>query len=172
MKKLIIAAAALAVATTATSAAAQAVSSTPRAQANARLIKPLVLTSDRGLNFGTIVMGTLTGNETVSISQAGAVTCGSSGNLVCSGSPTSARYTVTGTQGQVVVISSSAASFTLNNLTQAGSLTLVPSFPTSLTLGNSGAPGNTFTVGGSVTIGTATTDGVYQGEIDIQVAYQ
>jgi hypothetical protein len=171
MKKLLFAAAALAAITAATPASAQAVSSTPRATANARLIKPLTLTALQNLNFGTIVMGTLTGDDVVSISQAGSVACGSSGNLTCSGSPQAASYRITGTQGQVVSISSAAPSYTLSG-SNGGTLSFVPSLPGSLTLGNSGAPGNDFSVGGSITIGTATVDGVYSGQIDVQVSYQ
>lgn len=172
MKKLIFAAAALAAFAAATPAAAQsATGATPKATANARLIKPLTLTALRDLNFGTIVMGTLTANETVSINAAGVVSCGSSGNLVCTGTPQSAGYRITGTQGQVVVVSSAAASFPLSG-SNGGTLNFVPSLPTPITLGNSGSPGNDFSVGGSVSIGSATPDGVYQGQIDIQVAYQ
>jgi hypothetical protein len=171
MRTLIIAAAALAAVTTATTASAQATSSTPRATANARLIKPLTLTSLRDLNFGTIVMGTLTANDVVSISGAGVVSCGTSGNLTCSGSPTSAQYRITGTQGQVVLVSSPAASFTLTG-SNGGTLSFVPTLPGNITLSSSGAAGNDFNVGGSITIGNATVDGVYTGQIDIQVAYQ
>jgi hypothetical protein len=171
MKKLIIAAAALAAATTATTASAQATSSTPRATANARLIKPLTLESLRNLNFGTIVMGTLTSTETVSIDGAGVVTCGTSGALACSGSPTSAQYRITGTQGQVVVVSSASPSYSLAG-SNGGTLTFVPSLPSNITLGNSGSPGNNFTVGGSISIGSSTQDGVYSGQIDVQIAYQ
>lgn len=171
MKKLFITAAALAAITAAAPATAQsAVGAPTKATANARLIKPLTLTRNDDLNFGTIVMGTLTGDEVVSISTAGAISCGTSGALTCAPTGVPARYTVTGTQGQVVTISS-APSYTLTNgLT--GTLNFVPSFTSSLTLGNSGSPGNSFNVGGSITIGTATEDGVYAGEIDIQVAYQ
>lgn len=173
MKKLIIAAAALAAVTTATSASAQATSSTPRATANARLIKPLQLQSLRDVNFGTIVMGTVTSDQTVTIDRVtGVVSCGTTtGVLACSGAPTTGHYRVTGTQGQVVLISSSAASFPLTN-GLGGTLSFVPSIPQSLTLGNSGAPGNDFFVGGAITIGSATQDGVYSGQIDIQVIYQ
>jgi len=172
MKKLIIAATTLAAITAATPAAAQVVSSNPRATASARLIKPLTLTAVQNLNFGTIVMGTLTGDDVVSISSAGVVACGTSTNLACSGSPQAAQFRITGTQGQVVVVSSSAASFALTG-SNGGSLAFVPSLPAvPITLGNSGAPGNSFNVGGSITIGTATLDGVYSGQIDVQVAYQ
>lgn len=172
MKKILVAAAAMAAFAAATPAAAQsATGANPKANANARLIKPLTLTAIRDLNFGTIVLGTLTANETVSVSGAGVVTCGGGVNLTCTGSPTSAGYRITGTQGQTVQISSAAASFPLTG-SNGGTLNLVPSFPTSLVLGNSGAPGNDFSVGGSVVITSTTPDGVYSGQIDIQVAYQ
>jgi ABC-type amino acid transport substrate-binding protein len=171
MKKLIIAAAAVAAVTTATSASAQATSSTPRATANARLIKPLTLASLRDVNFGTIVMGTVTTDQTVTIDRVtGLVSCGSNTVLACSGTPTTGQYRVTGTQGQVVVISS-AASFPLSN-GLGGTLNFVPSFQPNLTLANSGSTGNDFFVGGSITIGSGTQDGVYTGQIDIQVSYQ
>jgi hypothetical protein len=170
MKKLIIAAAGLAAVTAATPAAAQAVSSSPRATANARLIKPLTLTALRNLDFGTIVMGTLSGNETVSVSGANAVVCGSSGNLTCSGTAQSAQYRITGTQGQLVNVSSATPTYSLSG-SNGGSLTFTPSLPGQITLGNSGSPGNDFVVGGSIVIGSATQDGVYSGQIDIQVAY-
>lgn len=171
MKKLIILAAGLAAVSAASPAAAQAVSASPRATANARLIKPLTLTALQNLNFGTIVMGDGTYTDVVSINQAGSVSCGTSGKLSCSGSPMAASYRVTGTQGQVVTISSSAPSFALTG-SNGGTLEFVPSYPASLTLGNSGSPGNDFSVGGSITISNGTTDGVYAGEIDIQVSYQ
>jgi hypothetical protein len=173
MKKMILAAATVA-AFAAIPAAAQnaATSANPRAVAGARLIKPLTLTALRDLNFGTIVMGTINGDQTVSISGAGAVTCGASGGgLTCAGTPTSASYRVTGTQGQVVVISSAAPSFPLAG-SNGGTLAFVPSFPTSLTLGSSGSAGNDFNVGGAVVINSSTADGVYSGQVDIQVAYQ
>lgn len=173
MKKMILAAVALTAVAAATPAAAQsAVSANPRALAGARLIKPLSLTALRDLNFGTIVMGTITGDQTVSISAAGVVSCGASGGgLTCTGTPTSASYRITGTQGQVVVVSSSAASFPLSG-SNGGSLSFTPSLPSNITLGNSGSPGNDFNVGGSVVINSSTADGVYSGQIDVQVAYQ
>lgn len=173
MKKTLLAAAALAAFAAATPASAQsATSASPRALAGARLIKPLTLTALRDLNFGTIVMGTITADQTVSISQASVVTCGATGGgLTCAGTPTSATYRVAGTQGQVVLISSAAATFPLTG-SNGGTLAFTPSFPANLTLGNSGAPGNSFNVGGSIVVNASSVDGVYSGQIDIQVAYQ
>jgi ABC-type amino acid transport substrate-binding protein len=167
---LLLAAAATAALAAATPAAAQT-SANPRATASARLIKPLTLTRVQDLNFGTIIMGTLSGNETVSLSQTGALTCGSSGNLSCGSTGQVAQFTVNGTQGQVVLITASAPSFPLSG-SNGGTLNFVPNMPGSLTLGNSGAPGNTFNVGGSIVIAANQADGVYTGQFDIQVSYQ
>jgi hypothetical protein len=181
MKKIILAATALVAVAAATPAAAQnaatsSVAADPRAKAGARLIKPLTLTANRALNFGTIVMGTISGNQVVSIDGDGKVTCGvEGGGLTCTDTAAttaaSASYSVTGTQGQVVRIST--APTTLNNTSGGGgTLTLTPKAPEQLTLGNSGAAANDFTVGGSITISSSTIDGVYAGEVDVQVAYQ
>jgi hypothetical protein len=152
-------------------APASAQTANPKANASARLIKPLTLTAERDLNFGTIVMGAVTANEAVTISGSGAVTCGTSGALTCTGQPQSALYRVNGTQGQVVTVSSAAPSFVLNGPNGA-TLSFVPSFPATVTLANSGATGTEFTVGGSVTISSSTVDGLYSGQIEIQAAYQ
>lgn len=177
MKKIILAAATLAAFAAATPAAAQsAVGANPKASAGARLIKPLTLTKLADLNFGTILMGTVSGSQTVSINGAGAVTCGASGGgLTCTNTAqataSAASYRITGTQGQVVVISSSPSNLTTTN---GGGSTLVftPSVPGPLTLQNSGNAGNEFNVGGSIVITSSTVDGVYTGEVDVQVAYQ
>lgn len=168
MKKLIIAVSALSAAITAMPAAAQT-SSSPRATANARLIKPLTLTRVQDLNFGTIVLGTLTADQTVSMSLTGAISCGTSG-LTCAASGQVARYTITGTQGQVVNVSAASPTFNLTG-SNGGTLVFTPTLPGAITLGNSGSPGNTFDVGGSIVIGATQQDGVYSGEIDIQVSY-
>lgn len=180
MKKIILAATALVAVAAATPAAAQnaaqaSVAASERATAGARLIKPLTLKANRGLNFGTIVMGTITGDQVVTVDGSGVVTaCGTSG-LTCANTAAataaSASYSVTGTQGQVVLISTAPTSLS-NTSGPIGTLTLTPKAPEKLTLGNSGAAANDFTVGGSITISSTTTDGVYAGEVDVQVAYQ
>ena len=169
MKTLVIAAAAIATALAATPAAAQAVSANPRATASARLLKPPTLSALQNLNFRTIVMGTLTGSSSVSMASDGVLTCGA--NLTCAASGQPGQFRITGTQGQVVLVSSSAASFPLAG-SNGGTLAFVPSLPTPITLGNSGAPGNSFNIGGSIAIAVTQQDGVYSGQIDVQVAYQ
>jgi hypothetical protein len=165
--------AALAAAATlvATPAVAAPASASPKAKANAKIVKPLSLTARRDLDFGTILVGTVTGTQTVSISQDGTTrTCGAAG-LTCSGTFASAEYNVTGTKQFVVNIAATASNLT--NTTSGNNETLVftPNAPASLTLANSGAPGSNFTVGGSIDITSATVDGLYSGDIEVTVDY-
>ena len=48
----------------------------PAPQARVNIVKPLTLARDRDLVFGTVVVY---GDDTVSIDQAGVVTCGTAG---------------------------------------------------------------------------------------------
>jgi hypothetical protein len=145
-------------------------SSNVRAPTNVKVVRPLQLTALRNLDFGTIVMGTLTSTQTVTVS-AGARTCGSGGQLTCSGTFATAQYRVIGTNNQLVLISAASPTFALTNATGA-QLALRPILPTPVTLPNSGNQGVTFEVGGSLSIAPGTPDGMYSGTIDIQVAYQ
>ena len=49
---------------------------------------------------------------------------------------------------------------------------MTPLGAASVTLTNAGSPGIDFNIGGSIVIGTATTDGVYSGTVNVQVDYQ
>jgi hypothetical protein len=103
------------------------------------------------------------------MTQAGVVTCGS-GGLTCSGTPVSAEYNVQGTNNQVVQIFAVASPLT--NANDGSTLSFTPNAPATVTLTNSGVPGNDFEVGGAITILPATTDGVYSGDINVTVDYQ
>jgi hypothetical protein len=140
------------------------------APANVRVFRPLQLVALRNLDFGTIVLGTLTSSQTVSVRPSGR-TCGSNGQLTCSGAFSTAQYRVTGQNNQAVMIRSATPTATLTNAT-GHQLALTPIFPGSVTMPNSGNQGVTFEVGGSLTIAPTTPDGVYSGPIDIQVNYQ
>ena len=141
------------------------------ATGRAKLVKPLVLTSTRNLDFGTITLGTVAAaGENVVMTQAGAVTCGS-GGLVCSGTPTSASYNVKGTNNQIVQVFSVASPLTNAN-NPLDTLTFTPNAPATVTLPNSGTAGTNFNVGGTIKIMPTTTDGVYSGSINVTVDYQ
>ena len=164
--------AALAVALTlvATPALAVPVAASPKAKATAKIVRPLTLTAIQDLNFGTIVVGTLTAAQTVAVSQAG-VLSGCTGALTCSGTVAQARYNVTGTNNMTVNIASTASNLT--NTTSGGSelLAFSPNAPATVLLTNSGSPGNNFNVGGSISIAPTTVDGLYVGNIEVTVDY-
>jgi Mat/Ecp fimbriae major subunit len=144
------------------SGTAHAASATATARAN--ILQQVTVTNTSDLQFGTIVTGTAA--STVAISATGGRTCGA--GLTCSGTSTAAGFTVTGTSGQVVTVSSDA-SVTLNN-GSGGSMTasLSPSV-SSLTLG---ATGGTFAVGGTLNVGATQADGAYSGTFNVTVDYQ
>lgn len=138
--------------------------STP-ATAKAQIVKPLTLTATQNLDFGTILLVNVTASTPVSISQAGVVTCGT--GLSCSGAPQQAKFGATGTNNQVVKIYTATSTIT-NGTTN---LTFTPNAPASILMTNAGAPGTLFSVGGSFNIDTATTDGVYTGNMNVTVDY-
>ena len=157
--------AAIALAATPAIAAPVGVTGAPPS-ASARIIKPLTLTATGALDFGTIVMNGVTANRTVTLNDDATITCAT--ELVCAATGTVPTYNVRGTQGQQVNIIKNGS--TLNG-SNGGTLTLTPVGAASVTLANSGAPGEDFTIGGSIVIGAATVDGVYTGTVDVQVDY-
>jgi hypothetical protein len=160
-----------ALALTATEAAAAPVNATTNATAKARILRPLVLASTQNLDLGIIVLsGSGTYTATVGLDRNGTFNCdGNSGNVTCSGTPVRAIYNVAGTNNQNVTIASGPV--TLND--GAGhNLTLTPDHDTTVLLTNSGAPGTNFFVGGSISVPSTTTDGVYTGTFALTADYQ
>jgi hypothetical protein len=134
--------------------------------ATARIIKPLTLTATGSLNFGTIVMNGVTATRTVTLNADTTITCAT--ELVCAANGTVPTYNVRGTQGQPVNIIKNTS--TLNG-SNGGTLTLTPVGQASVTLSNSGAPGEDFAIGGAIDIAPTTVDGVYTGTVNVQVDY-
>jgi hypothetical protein len=165
-----IAASVAALALTATEAAAAPVNATSNATAKARILKPLVLASTANFDLGIVVLaGSGAYTATVSLDRANTFNCdGNSGNVTCSGTHTRATYNVAGTQGQSVTIASGPVSMTNGTDT----LTLTPDHNTTVALTNSGAPGTDFFVGGSLSIPSTTSDGVYTGTFALTADYQ
>lgn len=152
-------------------ASAQSVGVTgPRATASVNVLKPLQLTAQRNLQFGTIMVGTFSGTQTVTVATAGR-TCGSGAGLTCSGLFSTAQYRVSGTNNQVALVRSTTPTVTLSN--GAGStLVLTPILPSSVAFSNSGNQGVLFEVGGSLSFTSTMADGLYSGTLEIQVSYQ
>ena len=162
--------AALALTATPAQAAGQ-VTATPQPVAKVKILKALTLTKNADLDFGTVVTGAgVWAGEVVEIVSDGNVTCGGGVNLVCDDtSATTAKFNVSGSNNAVVNINvppSITISSGANNLT----VTTVGA-PTSLTLTNSGAPGDDFSFGGQITLDSTTPDGYYEGDFDVTAEY-
>lgn len=150
---------------------AAATSADKTASATVKIVKPLVLSWVQDLNLGTIILsgpGTWSG-ATVAVSRAGAFTCASA-NLTCSGATQPAKYNVAGSNSQVITVT--APNVTLvNQRDPTKSLTMVLDGPGTVMLTNSGNPGLTFAVGGSISLASTTPDGVYAGTLNVTVNY-
>lgn len=147
-----------------TGASAQAASA--NAVAKARILKQLTITRIADLDFGTIVTGTVA--STVAIDAAGTRTCGT--GLTCTQTPSAAKFTVTGSNNQVLTVSA-PASVTLSNGTNQMIAAL--SVPATLNLGNSGNTGTSLTFGGTLNVGANQVDGIYASpEFAVTVNYQ
>ena len=151
-------------------AAPSAAAPSGSASVNASVVKPLVLTWLQDLDLGSIVLGPGTwSNATVGISRTGTFTC-TNANVTCSGVTQVAQYNVSGSNNQAVHIT--APNVTLVNQSDASQrLTLVVDAPASVTLTNSGPPGTNFSLGGSVTVTSATAGGTYSGTFNVTVDY-
>jgi hypothetical protein len=149
---------------------APAQAATINATAQAKVIKPLVLTSIQDLDLGSLLLGPGSwSGATVRLSRSGVFTCPA--NVTCSGLTQVAKYNVSGTNNQTVTII--APNVTLVNQSDATkTLTLVVDNPGSVLLTNSGPPGTNFPLGGSITISSSTADGSYVGTFDVSVEYQ
>ena len=151
-------------------AAAQTSTTGPKATVSVNVQKPLQLTALRNLQFGTVLVGTFTGTQTVSIATSGR-TCGTGAGLTCSGTFSTAQFRLVGSNNNTALITSPTPTVTLSNGAGA-TLALTLSYPSSVTVDNSGNPGRLFEVGGSLAFTSTMADGIYTGTIDIQVAYQ
>jgi len=162
--------AALAAASTiaATPAVAASTASTPVAKARVAITKPLTLTSDRDLDFGSVAV---TGPGTVIVNQLGTSrSCGAAVDLVCTGSYSSARFHVTGSNQQTVTITAGSPT-TLTRVGFTNTIPFRPLAPASVVLPNSGANGTDFTVGGEIDLLASTPEGTYEGDIVLTVDY-
>ena len=142
---------------------------TVTAAANAKVVKPLVLKHVQDLDLGTVVLSTGTwSGATLQLTRAGARTCNV--RLICSGATQVATYNLQGSNNSNVRIS--APNVTLVNQSDSTkTLIMTLDSPASIYLTNSGAPGQNFNIGGTVTLNSSTADGTYVGTFNVTVDY-
>ncbi len=139
------------------------------------IIRPLAITKDADLRFGTIVRPS-TGSGTVTVSTAGARSvAGGVAELSSGDAPQASQFTVTGEGGQSISVTI-PATFTMSNggdtltVTTSNNLTgLAASQSLNNALGSSGSL--IFKVGGSVPIAATSVSGAYTGTFTVSAAY-
>lgn len=136
-------------------------------QVGAKVVKSLTLTKKQDLDFGTVTLSGTPGTYTVSLSQAGVLSCPSA--ATCAGAPTVGIMNVQGSNGNVIRIT--VASSNLVNALDGSTIPFTPDAPVTITLTNSGFPGKDFNIGGSLAIPSAA-DGTYAGNVQVTVDYQ
>lgn len=161
---------ALCVAPAAIVAAAPARAVTQTAAVTGSVVKPLELVRVQDLDLGSISLTPGSWSATVAISQAGVLSCTNS-NLLCTGAVQPAKYFVSGTNKMVVLINAPNVTL-INQSDSTKTLTLVPDAPGQVTLPNSGQPGITFSIGGSIALNGSTASGDYVGTFNVTAEYQ
>lgn len=136
--------------------------------ATAKIVKPLILTKVKDLDFGTITMGNALTSSNVTVDQAGtAPTCGA--NLTCS-APTAASFTVAGVGTQTLTVSLGTPPTKLvNTLDDTKSVPFTVDAPATVSL-TSGS--GSFGIGGLITVASGTVDGDYSATMNVTVSYQ
>ena len=134
--------------------------------ATAKIVKPLTLTKNVDLDFGTITMLPTFAGADVVISQGGVVTCAT--GLTCTGTPTAAEFEVAGVanQGLTVTVENITA---LTDVVSGETLTFAANAPSTLTLDSAGA--EVFNIGGKITVPASADDGIYSADLDVTVEY-
>lgn len=137
---------------------------TASADASANILEQVQIDKTSDLGFGTIVTGTSA--STVAIAANGDRTCGAV--LVCSGATSAAGFDVTaGTTGRTVNVSSDNSVTLTNPDGDIMTASLSPSVTTIVLDGT-----DSFTVGGTLSVGANQADGLYEGSFDVTVDYQ
>ncbi|MEO1488540.1 MAG: DUF4402 domain-containing protein [Pseudomonadota bacterium] len=152
---------------------------TATADATAEVLEALDLTLDSGsLDFGAIVVN---GADTLTLTPGNTMDCANK-NVVCSGTTSVPNFSIDGTASKDVTITlpgtdvdlvlqgGSAANanqvLVLNGFTSSSQLNSAPG----VTLDGAGEA--TFTVGGTLNIGSNQEAGIYEGSFDVSIEYQ
>lgn len=164
MKKIVLAAVAVALVPATAFAAPSGNSSTAAGSAVATIVSPIQLTHDSAaLNFATFTTGT---GGTVVVTTGGAVSATGDVGLVPAATGAADSFSVTGDSSRSYSITTGTGSVT--NGTSTMNFSTTPSAASAtLSAGGTGS----FTVGGTLTVTGTETSGTYNGTYDATVAY-
>jgi hypothetical protein len=164
MKKTLVTVALAVVTLSAGSALAQFNNATANANASARVIAAITLSSPIGLNFGDVVAGASLG--TVSVDFGGARTAGGGTTLGSGTGVSAAVFNVSGFGGATYVIQLPSSPIALGTMT-------VDTFIGSKGLASTLTAGGTdsFTVGATLHVAASQAPGSYSGTFPVTVTY-
>ncbi len=137
------------------------------AKVKVKLVKPLVLTRQQDLDFGTIILAQGAGTMAVTIQPDGTLDCPAP--LLCTGTPLPGIFNIKGSNRLNVVIRSSASN--LENSVTRDTISFTPITPSRVVIPNSGNQGVDFGVGGTLLV-PETAAGDYEGIIEITAEYE
>ena len=138
--------------------------------AKAKIVKPVTIANLTDLDFGTVTMNTSIVSEVVTVGngETDVAVCGSA-QLTCAGGG-SADFTLTGgVASQVVVLSTPTAPTFLTHTNGTNTVPFTVNSIANVTLNPSGA--GKFSVGGKITVATATIDGDYSATVNVVANY-
>jgi Domain of unknown function (DUF4402) len=146
-------------------AATPAAAASSTATTTANLVKAVTLSRVRDLDFGRLTFNPFTGTRAITLSRGGVFTCAI--DILCSGTPRTARFNIQGTNKLVALIR--VGSTSLSNGTD--SIAFVADAPLLVILAGTGGPGIDFDVGGSITVPGTLIGGTYTGTVTITADY-
>lgn len=137
--------------------------------AKAVIVKPLTITKNTDLDFGTTTMNPTLTSATVSVAKAAssAAVCSDLVMLTCSGGG-EASFTVNGVGSQNVDLDFGTPPTSLDD-GLGHSVTFAVDTPSTVALTNGVG---TFYVGGTITVASTTVDGTYTGDLEVTASYQ
>lgn len=150
-------------------------SASDSATATAKIIRPIAVTKDQDMTFGTLVRG----SGTVTVSNTGSRSVTGDVQQLASTSASNAQFTVAGEGGQSIAVTV-PATVTMTNTTGSGAETLTITTTNDMsgsagaqTLSNAlGTDGDLVVkIGGSFPLTTATATGVYSGSFTVSANY-
>ena len=162
-------------------ASAASAATTDSADVRAEILTALsvqVDTTDDVLDFGTFADGGITGNVTLTIDPADGSLVNCPANAVCAGTTDAPTFDVDGADGLDVLVTFVNATEPLAHPNAA----LYPSMDTTLSVGSFttnltgnqltlDADGESFAVGGTLTVSPNQAPGVYTGTVSVRVEY-
>jgi len=139
------------------------------------IVRPLTVTNNQGIKFGTIIKPTSgAGSVAVTAAESSARTVTGTGSLaLASGdSAQAAKFTLDGEGGQVVSVTV-PATFSMTSGAASLLVTTSKDIDATITLSNTLASAGTkvFYVGGSVPLEDTTVSGAYSGTFEVTASY-